>query len=47
MRTYDEITKNEVTNPDLEAGYIYDGVIVLQYLPSELVGHYFEEVQTL
>ena len=23
------------------------GTIVLQYLPSELVGHYFEEVQTL
>lgn len=28
MKIYDEITKYELTDPDLEAGYLYDGVIV-------------------
>lgn len=28
MKIYDERTRLEVTDPDLEAGYVYDGVIV-------------------
>lgn len=28
MKIYDEITREEITNPDLSAGYVYDGVIV-------------------
>lgn len=28
MKIYDEITRGEITSPDLSAGYTYDGVIV-------------------
>ena len=28
MKIYDEITREEITDPDLSAGYVYDGVIV-------------------
>ena len=28
MKIYDEITRQELTDPDLEAGYLYDGTIV-------------------
>lgn len=28
MKIYDETTREEITNPDLSAGYLYDGVIV-------------------
>ena len=28
MKIYDEITREEITDPDLSAGYLYDGVIV-------------------
>lgn len=28
MKIYDERTRQEVTDPDLEAGYLYDGTIV-------------------
>ena len=28
MKIYDEITREEITEPDLSAGYVYDGVIV-------------------
>ena len=28
MKIYDEITREEITEPDLSAGYLYDGVIV-------------------
>lgn len=36
MKTYDEITKTEVTNPDLEAGNLYDGVIVVGREPERI-----------
>lgn len=29
MKIYDEITREEIKNPDLKAGYLYDGVIVV------------------
>lgn len=28
MKIYDEITREEITDPDLSAGYVYDGYIV-------------------
>ena len=28
MKIYDEITREEITDPNLSAGYVYDGVIV-------------------
>ena len=28
MKIYDEITKEEILDPDLSAGYVYDGFIV-------------------
>ena len=28
MKIYDEITREEITDPDLSAGYVYDGFIV-------------------
>lgn len=28
MKIYNEITREEITEPDLSAGYLYDGVIV-------------------
>lgn len=28
MKIYDEITREEITEPDLSAGYVYDGYIV-------------------
>lgn len=28
MKIYDEITREEITSPDLSAGYVYDGMIV-------------------
>lgn len=28
MKIYDEITKEEIQDPDLSAGYVYDGYIV-------------------
>lgn len=28
MKIYDEITREEIQDPDLSAGYVYDGVIV-------------------
>lgn len=36
MRTYNEITKNEVTNPDLKTGCLYDGVIVVGHEPERI-----------
>lgn len=31
MAIYDELTKEPIENPDLEAGYVYDGNIVTGY----------------
>lgn len=31
MAIYDELTKEPIENPDLEAGYVYDGVIITGY----------------
>lgn len=32
MKIYDEITREEITEPDLSAGYVYDGVIVTGHI---------------
>lgn len=29
MKIYDDQTREELTNPDLSAGYVYDGVVVV------------------
>lgn len=39
MKIYDEITKKEIENPDLETGCLYDGVIV--------VGHEEERIEVM
>ena len=39
MKVYDEITKNEITAPDLKAGCLYNGVIV--------VGHEEERIEVM
>lgn len=50
MKTYNEKKGLEGGSLDLERDPYTKadgGTIVLQYLPSELVGHYFEEVQAV
>ena len=39
MTVYDEITREQIENPDLEAGRLYDGVIV--------VGHEEERIEVM
>lgn len=39
MKIYDEATRELITNPDLENGYLYDGVIV--------VGHEEERIEVM
>ncbi|WP_303925393.1 hypothetical protein [Subdoligranulum variabile] len=39
MKIYDEITREEITEPDLSAGYVYDGVIV--------TGHTEERIEVM
>lgn len=39
MKIYDEITKEEITSPDLSAGYIYNGVLV--------TGHTEERIEVM
>ena len=39
MNVYDEITREQIENPDLEAGRLYDGVIV--------VGHEEERIEVM
>lgn len=39
MKIYDEITREEITEPDLSAGYLYDGVIV--------TGHTEERIEVM
>lgn len=36
MKIYDEITREEITEPDLSAGYVYDGVIVTGYTEERI-----------
>lgn len=36
MKIYDEITREEIKNPDLKAGYLYDGVIVVGHEPERI-----------
>ena len=55
MNTYDEKTGLEIESPDLEAGYVYPGRKKRRQgagvgtrrgePPSELVAHYFKEVE--
>ena len=39
MKIYDEITREEITEPDLSAGYVYDSVIV--------TGHTEERIEVM
>lgn len=39
MKIYDEITREEITEPDRSAGYLYDGVIV--------TGHTEERIEVM
>lgn len=39
MKIYDEITREEITEPDLSAGYVYDGYIV--------TGHTEERIEVM
>ena len=39
MKIYDDITREEITEPDLSAGYLYDGVIV--------TGHTEERIEVM
>ena len=39
MKIYDEITREEITEPDLSAGHVYDGVIV--------TGHTEERIEVM
>lgn len=39
MKIYDEITREELTAPDMKAGYVYDGVIV--------TGHTEERIEVM
>lgn len=39
MKIYDEITREEITDPNLSAGYVYDGVIV--------TGHTEERIEVM
>ena len=39
MKIYDEITREEITDPNLSAGYVYDGVLV--------TGHTEERIEVM
>ena len=39
MKIYDEITNEELTSPDLSAGYLYTARRVAEHEPGSYAGH--------